>query len=262
MNALKASFVLKPNAPATISALLATLLLFSLSHASAATALTGDRIPAEQSEIVVHPVNHATLVLGWNKVTIYVDPVGGAARFADLPKPDLIVLTDIHGDHLHADTLKAVAGPQTALVAPRAVLEQLPQELRGRTTELASGQTATVAGVAVQAVAAYNVTPERQKFHPKGRGNGYVITLGGKRVYLSGDTEDVPEMRALRKIDVAFVCMNLPYTMTVEQAANAVREFKPKIVYPYHSRGSDLEKFKKLVGDDAGCEVRLRDWYR
>ena len=89
-----------------------------------------------------------------------------------------------------------------------------------------------------------------------------MLTFGDKRVYLSGDTEDIPEMRALKNIDVAFLCMNLPYTMTVEQAASAVREFRPKIVYPYHYRGSDLEKFKKLVGDDVGVEVRLRDWYK
>ncbi len=108
----------------------------------------------------------------------------------------------------------------------------------------------------------YNLTADRLKFHDKGRGNGYVLTLGGKRVYLSGDTEDILEMRALKNIDVAFVCMNLPYTMTVDQAASAVREFKPKIVYPYHYRGSDLEKFKTAVGSDLGVDVRIRDWYQ
>ena len=105
----------------------------------------------------------------------------------------------------------------------------------------------------------YNLTPTRLRFHNKGRGNGYVMTFGGKRVYVSGDTEDIPEMRALKKIDVAFVCMNLPYTMTPVQAADAVWEFKPKTVYPYHYRGSDTAKFKKLVVDVS--EVRLRDWY-
>src|SRR5438445_1377484 len=108
----------------------------------------------------------------------------------------------------------------------------------------------------------FDLTADCMNFHNKGLCNGYVVALGGKRVYISGDTEDIPEMRALKNIDVAFVCMNLPYTMTVEQAASAVREFRPKIVYPYHYRGSDLEKFKKLVGDDRGVEVRLRDWYK
>ena len=107
---------------------------------------------------------------------------------------------------------------------------------------------------------AYNLTPARLSNHPKGRDNGYVVTLGGKRFYLSGDTEDIPEMLALKNIDVAFVCMNSP-TMDETQAARAVRAFKPKIVYPYHYRGSDLEKFKALVGSDQGVEVRIRDWY-
>ena len=106
-----------------------------------------------------------------------------------------------------------------------------------------------------------NLTADRLKYHNKGRGNGYVVTLGGKRVYISGDTEDIPEMRALKNIDVAFVCMNLPYTMEVENAASAVQAFKPKIVYPYHYRGSDVQKFKELAGQTPGIDVRLRKWY-
>jgi L-ascorbate metabolism protein UlaG (beta-lactamase superfamily) len=224
-------------------------------------ALTADRIATKDGDLIIHPINHATLALGWTNLTLYIDPVGGGRRFAGLPKPDLILLTDIHGDHLNADTLKAVATDKTQLVARSAVVEQLPAELRGRTTILANGESKSLLGLTIEAVPMYNTTPERTKFHPKGRGNGYVLTFADQRVYLSGDTEDVPEMRALKRIDLAFVCMNLPYTMTPEQAASAVREFRPKIVYPYHSRGSDLEKFKKLVGEDVSVEVRLRDWY-
>ena len=230
--------------------------------AFAASTLTGDVIPAQGGDLILRPINHATLAIQANGRTIYVDPVGGGARFANLPRPDLILLTDIHGDHLDAATLQAVASEKTALVAPPAVAEKLPAELRSRTTVLANGQTNAVLGVAIEAVPAYNTTEDRLKFHAKGRGNGYLLTLAGKRVYVSGDTEDIPEMRALKQIDVAFVCMNLPYTMTVEQAAGAVREFKPRIVYPYHYRGSDLEKFKQLVGSDLGIEVRIRDWYQ
>lgn len=243
----------------------ATLIVTQLCAASAFAAeakVAGDRIPADGGDIVIHPINHATFAIGWKEQTIYVDPVGGGPRFQSLPKPDLILVTDIHGDHLNVDTLSAVATDKTALVAPAAVVEKLPDHLRKQTKVLANGQSETVQGVKIEAVPMYNLTQERLRYHDKGRGNGYVLTLGGKRIYISGDTEDIPEMRALKNIDVAFVCMNLPYTMTVEQAASAVREFRPKIVYPYHYRGSDVEKFKSLVGEGQGTEVRLRDWYK
>jgi len=230
--------------------------------AHAADRLDGDRIATSEGDLIIHPINHATLVMVWKDKIIQVDPVGGARRFDGLPKPNLILITDIHGDHLSAETLEALADPKANIVAPSAVAEKLPEKLRQQTSVLANGESKTVSGVTVEAVPMYNLTADRLKYHNKGRGNGYVVLLGGKRVYLSGDTEDIPEMRALKNIDVAFVCMNLPYTMTEEQAASAVREFKPRIVYPYHYRGSDLEKFKKLVGADSGVEVRLRDWYK
>ncbi|MCB1127041.1 MAG: MBL fold metallo-hydrolase, partial [Verrucomicrobiae bacterium] len=154
-----------------------------------------------------------------------------------------------------------VAPDTTRIVGPGAVIEQLPEGLKSQAIPLDMGKTTVVSGVKLTAVAAYNTTPERLRYHARGRGVGFLVELGGKRLYLSGDTEDIPEMRALKDVDVAFVCMNLPYTMTVEQAADAVRAFRPGIVYPYHYRGSDLARFKALVGDDAGVEVRLRDWY-
>ncbi len=233
-----------------------------LSPALQAGELTGDKLGGSEGEVILHPVNHATFVLGWKQLTVYVDPVGGAKRFEGLPKPDIILVTDIHGDHMNAETLTAVMGEKTALVVPSAVAQLLPEGLRSRATVLANGESKTIQAAKIEAVPMYNLTPDRLKYHSKGRGNGYVITLSGKRIYLSGDTEDIPEMRALKNIDVAFVCMNLPYTMTVEQAASAVREFKPKVVYPYHYRGSDTEKFKTLVGTDVGVEVRLHDWYK
>lgn len=223
--------------------------------------LSGDRIATKDGDLVVHPINHATLVLGWENEVIYVDPVGGADRFAGLPPATLVLITHIHGDHFDPPTLQAVAGVRAELVVPPTVAEKLPAALRARAQIMTNGATAMIRSVSIEALPAYNLTRERLSYHPKGRDNGYLLTLGGTRVYLSGDTEDIPEMRALKKVDVAFVCMNLPYTMTVQQAADVVRAFKPKIVYPYHSRGSDLAKFKQLVGAEAGVEVRLRDWY-
>jgi len=240
-----------------------TWVLFAAVVAPAAErGLDGDRIPAKDGDLIIHPINHATFILSWKDKTLCIDPVGGGKRFDGLPKPDVILVTDIHGDHLNVETLEAVADAKTAIVAPPAVAEKLPEKLRSQTTVLANGEMKSISGVSVEAIPMYNLTKERLSFHTQGRGNGYVITLGDKRVYVSGDTEDIPEMRSLKNIDVAFVCMNLPYTMTVDQAASAVREFKPKIVYPYHYRGSDTQNFKKLVGQDAGVDVRLRDWYK
>ena len=220
-----------------------------------------DPIPTGAGDLVIQPVNHATFLLSYGGKTIYVDPVGGAGRFAAFAKPNIILITDIHGDHLNADTLEAITTDSTQILAPSAVVERMPQSLRKTATVISNGESKSISGIQMEAVPMYNLTADRLKFHAKGRGNGYLMTLGGKRVYISGDTEDSPEMRKLKNIDVAFICMNLPYTMTVDQAASAVREFKPKIVYPYHSRGSDLAQFHKLVGTDLGIEVRIRDWY-
>jgi L-ascorbate metabolism protein UlaG (beta-lactamase superfamily) len=218
-------------------------------------------VSTSAGDLIVHPINHASLALGWSNLVVYADPVGGTSRYANLPKPDLVLLTHIHADHFNVATLKATTTDQTRIVAPPAVAVNLPPEWAGRVTVLTNGQSAVVAGVRCTAVAAYNLSAERVQYHPKGQGNGYVLELSGKHIYISGDTEDVPEMRALKSMDVAFVCMNLPYTMTVEQAADAVRAFRPKLVYPYHSRGSNLDKFKQLVGEGIGVEVCLSNWY-
>lgn len=231
-------------------------------HAAEKEPISGDPVPTNDGNVIIHPIDHATFALDWKGTIVYVDPVGGAKRFEGLPRPNLILITDIHGDHLDVATLSAIATEKTELVAPEAVTEKLPEALQKRTTTLNNGAAKLLLGVRIEAIPMYNLTPDRLKFHSKGRGNGYLLTIGGTRFYISGDTEDIPEMRALKNIDVAFVCMNLPYTMTVEQAASAVREFKPRVVYPYHYRESDIEKFAKLVGTESGIEVRLRDWYK
>ncbi|ATB31313.1 MBL fold metallo-hydrolase [Melittangium boletus] len=224
--------------------------------------LPGDRIKTNFGNLIIHPINHATLALGWSSKTIYVDPVGDAARFAGLPAANVILVTDVHADHLSAETLTALAIPNhTLIIAPQAVYDALPPALQAVTRVLANDATTNVEDLIIEARPMYNTTPERVNFHTKGRGNGYLLTTGDRRVYIAGDTEDIPEMRALRGIDVAFLPMNLPYTMTVQQAADAVREFKPTIVYPYHFRDSDLAEFSRWVGTDAGVEVRLREWY-
>lgn len=234
--------------------------------ATALFAAEGARIiESEQGDVTVHPIEHATMVLESGDRQIAVDPVGGAERLAAFDGIDLVLVTDIHGDHFDAGTLQTLASAGAAIVAPAAVVEKMDAELKTAATVLANGEKTTVGGVSVEAIPMYNLTQSRD-FHPDGRGNGYVLELAGLRIYVSGDTEDIPEMRNLEDIDAAFVCMNLPYTMDVEQAADAVLEMKPSIVYPYHYRGqngvSDVDRFAELVQDgDSGIEVRQLDWY-
>lgn len=243
---------------AALATIVACALALSPAPARAAP-LTGDTIKTAQGPLVIHPVNHASFVMSWKGLTIYVDPVGGIAPYQNLPKPDLIFVTDIHGDHLNAATLSALVNPTTPIIAPAAVRAQVPANLQQRTRLLGNGETTRESDIGIEAVPMYNVTPERLANHPKGRGNGYVLTFGATRVYIGGDTEPTPEMLALKNIDVAFLPMNLPYTMTPQQAAEAVHQFKPKITYPYHYRGQDTAEFARLVGKDS--EVRLRNWY-
>ncbi|MGC9327561.1 MAG: MBL fold metallo-hydrolase [Candidatus Hinthialibacter sp.] len=219
------------------------------------------RFQTAEGPLIIHPIQHASFVMQWNDQTIFVDPVGGLDLYKQFPKANLILLTHDHGDHLNQDVIDGVSSDFTQIIAPAPVIEKLNASSKPRAILMANGDKKTLGAVSIEALPMYNTTPERLRYHQKGKGNGYVLTLGGKRIYISGDTEDIPEMRALRNIDIAFVCMNLPYTMSVEQAADAVRDFKPKIVYPYHYRGSNLEKFKTLVGADLPIEVKIVDWY-
>jgi L-ascorbate metabolism protein UlaG (beta-lactamase superfamily) len=233
------------------------------------TTLSGDHIKTNSGgDLIIHPIKHATLAMSWNGLTVYVDPavVPGApgnpdptALFAGMPPPDLILVTHMHPDHFDGPALDKLAGTKTTVIAPQSVVEQMPVDLKSRAHILANGKSMDVGKIRVEAVPAYNVTQDRLQFHPKGRDNGYILTFGGKRVYIAGDTEGVPEMLALQNIDVAFIPMNVPYTMTPERAAEAVNAFKPSIVYPYHYGQSDISAFAKAVG--PGIEVRQRAWY-
>jgi len=231
-------------------------------HIASAKAQGSDNIPADGGEITVHPVGHASIVLEAGDMTIYVDPVGEASAYQAFSAPDLILITHEHPDHFNVDLLNALASNGTKIIANPAVFELLPEALQGMAAQMANGERTEVAGIGIEAVPAYNTTQERLRYHPQGRDNGYVLSLSGVRIYIAGDTEDTPEMRGLQDIDLAFVPMNLPFTMSVEQAADAVIEFKPKVVYPYHYRGNDVDQFKSLV-DQSGAEieVRLAKWY-
>lgn len=230
---------------------------------AAAQATQGDKLELRDGTVLsIVPIAHASLALTTADLVIVIDPVGDTAAFADLPPANLILLTHEHQDHFNLDTLTALAADAAQIVANSAVYEQLPEALRSRAIRLANGEAADLAGVSINAVPAYNITTDRLQYHPKGRDNGYILSLGGSRIYVAGDTEDTPELRATESIDVVFLPMNLPFTMSVEQAADAVAAFAPKVVYPYHSRGSDVNAFKALVdASGVASEVRLAKWY-
>lgn len=218
----------------------------------------------ETSQII--PISHGTLVIETEDHVIYVDPTGGSEAFKNQKKPTLVLITDIHGDHLSVETLEALNLENVLTIVPQAVADQLPENLITNLKILENNDATEVNSLLVEAIPMYNLREEALKFHTKGRGNGYVLTTNEERIYISGDTEDIPEMRNLKDIDKALVCMNLPYTMPVERAASAVLDFKPKQVYPYHYRGSeglsDVSKFKTLVNEgDESIEVLLLDWY-
>lgn len=224
--------------------------------------------PIPGAAILVHPIYHASLELKSEGKVILVDPSFDAKLIETLQAPDLILITDIHGDHMDPEILALLQTKYGAkpIIAPKAVADKLPVELRKNVKILANGESEKWGGFTIEAIPMYNLPDASQLFHPKGRGNGYILTLSGKRVYLSGDTEATHEMRQLKNIDLAFVCMNLPYTMDVDQAAAGVLDFKPKVVIPYHYKGtdgpSDIQKFKKLV--EAGgrhIKVELLNFY-
>jgi L-ascorbate metabolism protein UlaG (beta-lactamase superfamily) len=197
------------------------------------------------------------LQLEYGGKVIHVDPTS-AGDYSKAKQADLILVTDIHEDHLDPAAISIIRKKEAPVVAPAAAAPKIENP-----TVIANGESKTVAGIQLEAVPMYNLQrgpAPGQLFHTKGRGNGYILTLGTKRVYIAGDTECTPEMRALKNIDIAFIPMNLPYTMPPSEAAECVKAFKPKVVYPYHYRGQNTEEFKAALAGEK-IEVRLLNWY-
>lgn len=242
------------------------LLSFLVLQTATAQRDTPDQVQTNKGPLTIQPLVHASLVLSFDNQTIYVDPTGGAKNYTGLKQPDYILITDIHGDHFDPKTISAVRVDKTVIVVPKAVADKMPDSLKSKAVILNNGDKSTQSGIGITAIPMYNLPESPTAMHTKGRGNGYVLSIGGKNVYLSGDTQGIPEMRALKNIDIAFVCMNLPYTMNVDEAADAVLAFKPKTVYPYHYRGqgglSDVNAFKaKVEAGDKSIKVVLKNWY-
>jgi L-ascorbate metabolism protein UlaG (beta-lactamase superfamily) len=245
----------RPNAAAPAATPLAT----PASTPTTPPSGTVDLVPTSSGDLKITPINHATLMLEWSGKVILVDPTP-QVKTEKTPRADMILITDIHQDHMSAPSVTALKKDSTIIIAPPAVEQNIGLL---NVTVIKNGQSKDVMGINVEALPMYNLArgPQPgQLFHDKGRGNGYVLTFGDKRVYISGDTECIPEMKALKSIDVAFVCMNLPYTMPPSEAAACVKAFQPKIVYPYHYRGSNLDEFKTALADQK-IDVRIRNWY-
>ena len=210
-----------------------------------------DIIQTSGGDLKITCIGHGSLMFTFDGKVIHVDPTTMVyPDYASLPKADLILVTHEHGDHLDAKAIAAVRTADTKVICNAASAKTVADAVI-----MKNGDTQTVAGISIEAVPAYN--PEKQ-FHPKGNGNGYVLTFGDKRVYVAGDTENIPEMKALKEIDIAFLPMNLPYTMTPEMVADAAQAFRPKILYPYHFGSTDTSKIEALLEDDQGIEVRIR----
>ena len=218
--------------------------------------MESDTIKTSKGDLVIHFLGHSSLMMTWGGKTIHSDPVSSEADYAKLAKADLILISHDHYDHLDLKAVSQIQTGATKIVGNPDVARQVHGAI-----VLKNGETRTVDGLPVEAVPAYNIkhmASPGKPFHPKGVGNGYVVTFGDKRVYLAGDTENIPEMRQLANIDIAFLPINLPYTMTPEMVADAARMFRPKVLYPYHQGETDTAKLLALMKDEKDIDVRIR----
>ncbi|MEK6795522.1 MAG: MBL fold metallo-hydrolase [Spirochaetota bacterium] len=216
--------------------------------------ITVDMLPASGGNIKVHFIKHATLVIEHGALVIHVDPAQQYTDYKKQPKADIVLVTHEHGDHCDANALALIMKKDTAVIGNAGAVAKLKTG-----QALSNGQSLAVKGITIRAVPAYNTTPGRSIFHPKGRDNGYVLTIGGTHIYIGGDTEDIPEMKDLKDIEIAFLPMNQPYTMTIPQAVNAMRMIRPKITYPYHYGNTDIRKFQEAAKSETYTEVRIRE---
>ena len=236
--------------------LLLGLMIFAVPFCALGQQFETDSFKTSQGDLKITFIGHGSVMFEFSGKIIHVDPYSKVGDYTRLPKADLILITHEHQDHLDTNALDIVRTPATTMV----VTETVASRINGGTV-MHNGDTQTVMGLRIEAVPAYNLVHMRSEgvpFHPRGQGNGYVVTFGDKRVYIAGDTENIPEMKDLNGIDIAFLPMNLPYTMTPEMTADAARSFKPKILYPYHFGDTDTSKIMDLLKSDKEIEVRIR----
>ena len=219
-----------------------------------------DTYKTSKGDLIIHFIGHGSLMFEFNKLIIHVDPFSRVADYSTLPKADIILITHTHPDHFDENAFNKITSDKTQMIYTQACADA--KKFTGNAVVLKNGDKKTIENITIEAVPAYNIVQKRPDgiaFHPKGEGNGYVITFGDKRVYIAGDTENVPEMKDLGKIDIAFLPMNLPYTMTPEQAADAAKMVHPAILYPYHFGETDVTKLTDLMKDVKNVEVKVRE---
>jgi L-ascorbate metabolism protein UlaG (beta-lactamase superfamily) len=215
-----------------------------------------DTYKTSKGDLKITFLGHGTLMFEWNNQVIHVDPVSKEADYTTLPKADLILVTHEHGDHLDQTAINTIKKDKTTILLTQICFDKIKEGI-----VLKNGEKKIIGEITVDAVPAYNIQNKRndgKPFHPKGEGNGYVLTLGDKKVYIAGDTENIPEMKDLKNIDIAFLPMNLPYTMTPEMTADAAKMVKPKVLYPYHYGNTQTAKLTELLKNEKGIEVKIR----
>jgi len=216
-----------------------------------------ESFPTSKGELEITFIGHGTLILSFQDKIIHIDPWTNLADYNELPKADIILLTHHHPDHLDINAINIIKKEDTVIVQNKDCLE-----IVGEGIVMKNSDTETVKDIPIKAVPAYNIQHKRdngQPYHPKGMGNGYIVTLGELYIYIAGDTENIPEMKNIKNIDIAFLPMNLPFTMTPEMVADAAKTIKPKILYPYHYGSSDVNQLVELLKNEKYIEVRIKD---
>lgn len=241
----------------TLAGIIIAIMISAMSHeANSQSVPEFDKVTTSAGTVELHFIGHGSLMFKVNGTVIHVDPVSSMANYDFLPKADIILVTHEHGDHLDAGLIARIKKQGTFVLCNAASSKTLPWAM-----VMQEGSRQELKGIVIEAVPAYNIVNERapgQPYHPKGQGVGYVLTVGGKKFYVAGDTENIPEMKELKNIEVAFLPMNLPYTMTPEMVADAAKAFKPRILYPYHFGETDTNKIVEMM-KGTGTEVRIRN---
>ena len=239
-----------------MSRIIILLIMVIFSFTMAQEQFESDSIKTSAGDLIITFIGHGSLYFNFKNMVIHIDPVSRYADYSKLPDADIILITHHHGDHLDKNAINQIKKTNTDIIATATCVEQ---DINAHIMK--NGDEKVIQGLKVKAVPAYNIVHKRdngEPFHPKGVGNGYVISFADKNVYIAGDTENVPEMKDLANIDLAFLPMNLPYTMTPEMVAEAVMMFNPKVLYPYHYGNTNVNELIELLKDKKDCEIRIR----